>query len=85
MKKKAKTAFSGVWRRVSQQRGVGVDGGAPGHVQGARGSERGVGEMRDDAREGLGRRGSGGKQEVAGRAPACVGHALGVLLAGGKW
>ena len=37
MKTKAKTAFGGVWRRVSRQRGVGVGGGAPGHVGEARG------------------------------------------------
>ena len=44
---------------------------------GTRESERGVGEA---AWRLQGRPEGGGKQEVAGRAPACVGHALGVLL-----
>ena len=36
-KKRSGPALRGVWRRVSRQRGVGVGGGAPGHVGEARG------------------------------------------------
>ena len=40
LKTRAKTAFGGVWSRVSQQGGVGDGGGAPGHVGEVRGRLR---------------------------------------------